>query len=293
MRFRAGIGSLIPPVLVAIALAMMASGCGSSASVALDPVAQAADVTSNAGGAHMSLTAQVSNGALPAPITISGEGFFNYKSREGALSLDMSGLPAAALASTSGPLRLEEIFKSSTIYVGSSLFAGKLPGGARWMKLDLSRLGGGLGFNLQQLAGGQSNPAQLLDYLKAGGSVTVVGHELVRGAATTHYHGSVDLKRIADFVPSASRAQVHAAIGKLIAQTGVGSLPVDVWVDAHRLVRRMTIALSLPSEGQKMQLHITIELFGFGATATVTTPPAAETYDATSTALAGLGASGG
>jgi hypothetical protein len=55
----------------------------------------------------------------------------------------------------------------------------------------------------------------------------------------------------------------------------------------------MTIALSLPSEGQQLQLRMTIELFGFGATARVTPPPSAETYDATSTALAGLGASGG
>jgi hypothetical protein len=293
MRLRAATG-LIPTSLIAIVLAISASGCGSSTSAALDPVAQAADVTSSVGGAHMSLTAQVSAAALPAPFTITGQGFFNYKSREGALSLDMSSLPAAALASaSSGPLRIQEIFKSSTIYVGSPLFAGKLPGGARWMKLDLSRLGGGLGLNLQQLTGGQSNPAQLLDYLKAGGSVTVVGHELVRGTATTHYHGSLDLSRISDFVPSADRAQLHSALAKLIAQTGVSSLPVDVWVDSQRLVRRMTIALSLASRGQKLQLRLTIELFGFGPTAPVIPPRAAETYDATSTALAGLSASGG
>jgi len=273
---------------------MATSGCGNSGSVALDPVAQAADVTSNAGGAHMSLTAQVSAGSLPATFTMSGEGFFNYKSREGALSLDMSGLPAAASTSApSGKLRMEEIFKSSTVYIGSSLFAGKLPGGAHWMKLDLARLGGGLGFDVQQLAGGQSNPAQLLDYLKAAGSVAAVGHELVRGATTTHYRGTVDLNRIVDFAPSGSRAQMRAALAKLIAQTGVSSLPVDVWVDSHRLVRRMTIALSLLSAGQKLQVRITIELFGFGSTAAVTPPPATETYDATSMVLAGLRASGG
>ena len=285
---------LIPAVLLAIALAISTSGCGGSTSATLDPVAQAADVTSRAGGAHMSITVQVSAAALPTPFTITGQGFFNYQSREGALSLDMSGLPAAALASSSpGPLRMEEVFKSSTVYVGSSLFAGKLPGGARWMKLDLSRLGGGLGFNLQQLAGGQSNPAQLLDYLRAGDSVTVVGHEPVRGVATTHYRGSVDLRRIADFVPSAGRAQARATLDKLIRQTGTSSMPVDVWVDAHRLVRRMTMAMSLASSAQKLQVSITIELFGFGPTSPVTAPRAAETYDATDMALAGLRAAGG
>jgi hypothetical protein len=292
MRLRAAT-ALMPGFLIAIVLAVSTSGCGGSTTAALDPVAQAADVTSNAGGAHMSLTAQVSAAVLPATLTISGEGTFNYRTREGELTLDMSGLPAAALAGSSGPLRMEELFKSSTLYIGSPLFAGKLPGGARWMKLDLSRLGGGLGLNLQQLAGGQSNPAQLLDYLKASGSVTVVGHDLVRGTATTHYHGSVDLGKVADVMPSGERAQLHSALQKLIAQTGLRSLPVDVWVDAHRLVRRMTMALSIPSGGQKLQLHLTIELFGFGPTTPVTAPPAGETYDATSTALAGLTTSGG
>jgi len=66
-----------------------------------------------------------------------------------------------------------------------------------------------------------------------------------------------------------------------------------VWVDAHRLVRRMTMAMSLASSAQKLQVSITIELFGFGPTSPVTAPPAAETYDATDMALAGLRAAGG
>jgi hypothetical protein len=285
---------LLPGLAAAIALALSTSGCGASGAT-LDPVAQAADATSHVGGAHMALTLRMSLPGLPAPLTMSGGGVFNYATREGRMSLDMSGLPPAAAASLpSGGARIEEIFKSSAVYVGSPIFAGKLPGGARWMKIDLARVGQAAGFNLEQLAGGQSNPAQLLEYLKgSGGGVTTVGHELVRGVPTTHFKGTVDLSKVADAMPSTDRTQLRKALAKVIAQTGLSSLPVDVWVDAHRLVRRIALVLSLHVGGQRAQMHLTIDLFGFGATPPVSAPPAAEVYDATSTALGALPTAGG
>jgi hypothetical protein len=293
MRLRAATG-LVPGLAVAIALALATSGCGST-SATLDPVAQAAEVTSQAGGAHIALTAQVSVAALSAPLTINGQGFFNYKTQEGTIGLDMSGLPTAAAAGLAGgSLHMEEIFKSAALYIGSPLFAGKLPGGAHWMKLDIARFGQALGIDLQSLTGGQSNPAQFLEYLKAsGGSVTAVGHELVRGVPTTHYRGAIDLRKVADVLPGGNRAQLHAALAKVIAQIGASSLPVEVWVDSGRLVRRIAIVLSAPAGGQSLRMQMTVELFGFGPTPAVTAPAQGDVYDATQAALAGLSASGG
>jgi hypothetical protein len=293
MRLRVATG-LVPGLAAAIAVALATSGCGST-SVALDPVAQAAEVTSQAGGAHMELTAQVSAAGLSTPLTMSGQGFFNYKTQEGTMALDMSGVPTtAAAALASGTLHIEEIFKSGALYIGSPLLAGKLPGGAHWMKLDLTRFGQVLGFDLQALTAGQSNPAQFLEYLRAsGGTVTAVGHELVRGTPTTHYRGTIDLNKVADVLPGGNRSQLRAALAKVIAQTGVSKLPVDVWVDSGRLVRRMTIVLSMPASGQSLQMHMSIELFGFGPTPAVTPPAQSDVYDATQAALAGLKASGG
>ena len=293
MRLRAGT-AVIAAAIAAMALALSTSGCGGSSAVTLEPVAQAADVTSKAGGVHMSLTAHVSAPALPAQITMSGHGFFNYKSREGTFSLEMSGLPSSAAGVThAGRLQMDEIYRASTVYVGSSLFAGKLPGGARWMKLDLSRAGGGLGFSVQQFAAGQSNPAQLLDFLEGHGSMTVVGHEAIRGVSTTHYHGTIDLSQVAASLPASERARVRALFSKAIAQTGGGRLPVDVWVDAHKLVRRMALALSVAVGPQRLAVSLAIDLFGFGPTPAVTTPPAAQTYDVPAKALAAVGANGG
>lgn len=274
--------------LAALAAAALAvAGCGSSGST-VDPVAQAADATSKAGGAQMTFTGDFAMAGVNMKMT--GSGFFNYRSGEGNLSFQMSGLPQLG----SRTLAMTELMKSSTVYVGSDLFAGKLPGGARWLKLDLGRFVSAMGMSPEQLTGGQSNPAQYLQYLKAsGGTVKIVGHERVRGVPTTHYSGSVDLAKAADRLPSADRGKLRQAMSKLISQTGSRSLPVEVWIDDRHLVRRMTMRMPLAASAGTGGVTIAIELFGFGPTPTVKAPPAGDVFDGTGAALRGLSAAGG
>jgi hypothetical protein len=68
---------------------------------------------------------------------------------------------------------------------------------------------------------------------------------------------------------------------------------VEVWVDAHKTVRRLTMDLSAAASGQRFTVHFEVELFDFGPTPPVTTPSESEVFDATKTALVGLGSSGG
>jgi hypothetical protein len=275
------------------AIAVPVSGCGGSKAT-LDPVAEAATVTSHLGGAHLSMKGEIGATGLASPITLEGHGFFNYKTQEGSLTLDISGLPASATQSLgSGSLRMEELFKSSVAYVGSPLFANKLPGGARWMKIDFGRFAQAIGLNLQQLASGQSNPAQLLQFLRATSGVSRSGGATVRGVPTTRYRATIDLAKAADVLPASNRDQARAALKKLIAQSGLSAIPVEVWVDAHKTVRRLTMDLSAAASGQRFTVHFEVELFDFGPTPPVTTPSESEVFDATKTALVGLGSSGG
>ena len=270
-------------------LALSASSCGGSAPATLDPVAQAAGVTSHLGGAHLSISGQIGGAGLASPVTLDGAGFFNYKTQEGSLTLDVNGLPAGATESLgSGSLRVEELFKSTTIYVGSPLFANKLPGGARWMKLDLGRFAQAVGLNLQQLVGGQSNPAQVLEFLRATSAVSRVGVETVRGVPTTRYRAKIDLAKAADVLPGANRDQVRSALKKLSAQTGLSDIPVEVWIDGHKTVRRLALELAAPAGADKVTVHLQIELFDFGPTPRVTAPSQSEVFDATQTALGRL-----
>jgi hypothetical protein len=277
-----------------IAASVFATGCGSSAPAVIDPVAQAAQVTSHSGGAHMSLSIELSAGTLPQTVTMGGQGFFNYASKEGELSFDVSGLPATSATSVPpGGLHMEEIFKSSTVYIGSPLFA-QLTHGAHWMKLDVGRVARAIGLNLQQLAGGGSNPAQFLEYLKGvGGNPERVGSDSVRGVQTTHYRASIDLKKLAGVLSSGRDSALHAQLSKLIGQLGASSLPVDVWIDAQHRVRRIGFDFSFSPLGQQVHMKMALELFDYGPTPPVQTPAASEVFDATQSTLSGLSGVGG
>jgi hypothetical protein len=277
----------------AVALAVAASGCGTS-SATLDPVAQAAETTSAAGGVHMDLQMSITAPGLSTPVAVSGRGYFNYKTREGSLSIDMTGLPAAATATLgSSGFHIDELMKQNTIYVGSPLLAGRLPGGAHWMKIDLAKVGGAAGLNLQSLTSGESNPAQFLEFLRAhGGSVTVVGHEALQGVNTTRYRGSIDLRKLAGALPAAQRGAAAKAIEQLSAQSGLSSIPFDVWVDGQHRVRQMTMNISVDAGGVQAGAQVTVHLSGFGPTPAVTAPSGSEVFDGTGQALGSLSAGG-
>ena len=279
-------------LLTAGALTVAVSACGSgSPSATLDPIAQAADATTHSGGAQIAMTMTVSGSALPSALTAHINGDFNMSTQEGEMFFDMAGLPSGTPLGSE--FKATELYKGGVIYLSSPAFEGKLPGGAKWMKLDLVKFESTLGINLQSLSSGQTSPAQLLQYLKgSGGGATVAGHEAVRGTQTTRYEGTIDLEKVAEEIPSTNRDQLKATVQKLTAATG-GSFPVTVWIDEKHLVRRMKMRMPYSADGQNGTVEIDYEMFDFGPTPGVNAPSDGETYDGTSLATQGFSASGG
>jgi hypothetical protein len=280
----------LPAVASAAALAIATAGCGSGAAT-LDPIAQAADATTHAGGARMAIRVRVANQAKRESIVLEGSGDFNMGNQEGELLFQLggtSGIPAAKLkALHGGKLDFTELFAHGSLYMSSPLFDGRLPGGAKWLKVDLSKVASAAGIDVQSLTSGQSDPTQYLQYLRAaGGNVKDVGRDTVRGTPTTHYTGTIDLSREAEKLPTQDRAKLRAAMRKIIAQTGTSKIPVEVWIDAHHLVRRTRMEMSLDIKGKSSDATIDYELFEFGPTPTVNVPSSSEVYDATQLSIA-------
>jgi hypothetical protein len=226
-------------------------------------------------------------------MTLKGTGTFNMRRQEGELTFELNGLPSSVTSQLgSGPLTFTELFSKGSIYMNSPLFEGKLPGGARWLRLDLSKLEAGLGIDPQSLANQQVSPGQYLEYLRASGGITVLGREAVRGTPTTHYQGTVDLTKAADVLPTSDRSQLKAAMQKILAQIGSSRIPVQVWIDDKHLVRKMSMAIPLSIGGQQASTAIDFELYGYGPTPSVKPPASGEVFDATQSSLAGLGAGG-
>jgi hypothetical protein len=283
--------ALLAAIAVVAAVLISTSGGGGGA---LDPLAQAAETTTQAGGVQMLLKGSVDVPGVADQMTFSGQGTFNFKAHEGNLTMTMVGLPASVTSRLGGAsLQLTELFKSSTIYMSSPLLSSTLPGGVRWMKLDLARFGQAAGLDPSSFTSGGANPTQYLQYLKAaGGSSTIVGHEALRRVATTHYAGKIDLLKAAEAQPGANSSQLHEAFQKLVTATGLRSVPVDVWVDAHGLVRKIAIALSMAAAGQQVKTSIESEFYDYGPTQSITVPGDSEVFDMTKQALQGLSSTG-
>lgn len=277
-------------VLASVVAAGIASGCGSTGPAVLDPVARAAEATTHTGGAHVAMTIRMDLGSLGGDLTVSANGVLNFAHGEGELLSTISGLPSTSGASS---VAMTELYARDHAYISSPLFAGKLPDGASWLGIDLGRAAQQFGLEPQALSSGESNPAEYLDYLKAGGgSLRVVGHAEVRGVQTSHYSGSVDLRKLAAELPGKDRAAAEAAYSKLLTLLGTDSVPVEVWVDGHDLVRRLTLTVPITANGTSLDIQIEEELFGFGATPAVNVPSSGEVYEPSLSSLSGLPGAG-
>ncbi len=67
------------------------------------------------------------------------------------------------------------------------------------MRLDLARLERAQGIDMNALTStGRSDPTQMLSTLEGeSDSIVTVGHDTVRGVATTHYRAVIDLGKVA------------------------------------------------------------------------------------------------
>jgi len=261
---------------IGLAAALAVSGCGaeesakkaaSGAKNALDPVAQAAETTSaQKGGIAMTMKGSVNAAGQDVPLE--GSGKVDRSGKKGTFSFTTS---------ISGKsVKMDEIIDNKIVYIGSDLFAG-LPGGKRWVKVDISAEASKLGIDLGSLgAGTTQDPAAALDYLKGAGESREVGTATINGTKTTQYHVDVDLRKVA---AKSGDDEAKKGVEKLIQMTGTATIPVDVWVDDQHLVRREKLAYDATVQGQKSSFDFTIDITKYGIDVDAKAPPADQVAD--------------
>jgi hypothetical protein len=250
-------------VLLALPLALAACGGGGGSPtaqrsvlkiVSAKYVRRAAQKTAAAPSEHMTLTGTGSKHGQT--ITMSGSG----DAENGQQLLEMH-VDAAADGHS---IHLDVIGTGQTIYMSSPQFAGQIPGGKKWFKLDLGKAyaAAGLPSTLTQ------RPSQTLSVFKHAVHAVNLGVESVGGVPTTHYRVRIDYSKI---LPKKFQKLTHAS-----QETD------DAWVGkSDGYVHRLQI--------NKGPLTMTMDFSDFGEAAHVTIPPASETFDATNMALGKLG----
>ncbi|HLY86540.1 MAG TPA: hypothetical protein VKO84_08555 [Gaiellaceae bacterium] len=278
---RAGIAA----VCALVALAAVVAGCGGEGqALALDPVAAAATKTQDAGTARIRYTLSFTAPQLQGgTVRINGSGVIDGTS--GIVNLDLgsaprgSGLPAGS--------SITEIYLEQgddfVVYMQLGALASQMPGGKQWLKLDLTKLGKSAGVDLNKLmSGSQLQPTDLLSMLKSeGATVRTVGREKVGGAATTHYHVTVNMAKAleAEGVSNPTLAGIASE---------APSIPEDVWVGSDGLVRRIELSYGLKSTRMAMSM----DLYDYGVNLAIAAPPSNEVYDATQLAQRGMSSIG-
>ena len=283
---------------LALLAALAVAGCGggddggdgqaTKEKPARDVVAAAAATTSAAGTSKIEFTAKIEPPPAVSEKTLEfgGAGAFDYESRRGRLSYDLSGLLEAA-GQEAPNATAEIVFDGFVLYMKFPLLTQSLPGGKPWVKLDLEGLSKQRGFNVGQLSElTQSDPTQALDWLKAtSADVKEVGSEQVRGVEATHYRMSVDLEKVADQAPADQREQIRKAMRRMIEQTGTSTIPTEAWIDEDGRVRRQRFELGFAVPGgasgneQKAKMTMTMDLYDFGTKVDAEPPPANQVTD--------------
>lgn len=266
-------------IVIVTVMVCLATACGGSGTLSLDPVASAATKTQGAGTFRTDISGTITTQGH----TLSLKGSGVESSAAGAAHIDfvLSGLPAGAPAHVA----MEEVIKSRLVYMRSPLFAGKLPGGKHWMKIDLQTIAEQKGLHLPGVSSG-IDPSQGLDELLAAGSSKKLGAETVQGEQMTHYHVQVDPTRPNPNLPAGERKEAQKAIAQIMQKAGKKTVPVDAWVDAKGYVRRVKTSVSLGAQGA---FSLTADFHDFGTKATIAAPAAGDTVDVSSM----LGSSGG
>jgi hypothetical protein len=231
-----------------------------------NPVAAAAEATSNAPGLRVTFTATAHG---PTQVSISGKGLINGEQNRARIEMSAGGVEAFGLA---------EVIDDGDIYVRSPQLNGVFGADKTWMLIRAQVFGDLFGTSSSGVGAGMSaSPTQQLQALEdASEQVSEVGRERVGGVETTHYTAIIDLDELADQLKSRLSGEFGDLVDKSMEQ--VSSQSVDVWIDDRGLLRRET---SLATMGSLGSFEMAMDLTDYGIHPDIAIPSPAEVYDAT------------
>lgn len=292
--------------LTAVIGALVAPGCGgddSSSGVSGEPIsferlAQSASTSAEATSGRFSFDMSMSFPGTDEPFALSGEGAFDEASGRASFAVDMSSfakLLGGLVAGLAGPnakdlpdfddpagWKIDVVQDGDGGYVRFPALDEQLPDGKTWIRGDTGDVSaGGVDFDeFEQFA--RTDPRDLLDSLRAVTStVETVGLEQLRGVETTHYRAVIDPAELGKLA-GAEQEKSQSLVDQLTAQSGLGPIPVDVWIDDAGLVRKLSMAFEAtePGTSESSAVSMSFELWDYGEAVAIALPPASDVVDA-------------
>jgi hypothetical protein len=257
-------------VLSLLCLALCASalvGCAGGDTLALDPVAQAANTTAKTTSSRFEFRASIDAGSV-GTMSFDGNGVYDGKNKSGWMNMHFAMPPAFQAQLPTADPSMEMIFDGShglVMYMRSPLFDKMVPTG-KWVKMDVEKMAKKQGVDLGAIMNvNQADPSQALRMLMASSDAHVTGSERIRGVQTTHYAFNIDFKKL---------VHDNKALKQLTEAMGSVSAPAEAWIDAQGRVRRLVVKMSMGGAqlATPMTMTMTEELYDFGVRTNITPP---------------------
>jgi hypothetical protein len=260
--------------------------------ISFEQLERSATTSADASSGRFSFEMSLAFPGANEPFSLAGEGAFDRESERASFAVDMSSFATLLGGFFSGfggsvegapdfddPAGWQiEVVQDGTVgYVRFPALDDRLPEGTSWIRAEQ---GAGSGFEFDELGQfAQSDPRDLLASLRAVTSdVEVVGTESLRGVETTHYRALIDPAELAARAPEGDREQTQSLIDEITSQSGVATIPVDVWIDATGLVRKL--AMSVSAEEQDGDVELAFEIWDYNEPVVIELPPADQVADA-------------
>jgi hypothetical protein len=242
-----------------------------------DAVLDAMAAVYEAGTLHEDL--KMSMSATGQSLSISGEADLDNEHKRAHMTMDLGMLGG----------KMEILMDGGVMYMRSPMFQDA---GTDWVSMDPSKMDPAAAAQFGGFGAGTTDPSALVGLFAGVFDVKVSGEVELRGVLTTHYVGTIDLKKVlkgfADVVSKdidpATKKQLKAAV-KQFESLGIDEkIPFEIWIDAEGLPRRQRITMDfgkLVPGAEEASLDMTVDFSDFGKPVDIRIPDPSEVTDMT------------
>jgi hypothetical protein len=195
---------------------------------------------------------------------------------------------------------MQLLMDGGVVYMRSPVFQDA---GTEWVSMDPSKMDPAAAAQFGGFGTGTTDPSAYIGLFAGVFDVKVSGEQELRGVPTTHYVGTIDLKKViegfADVVGEDVDRETKEQLQMVVEQ--FDSLGIDekiafeIWIDEEGLPRRQRISMDfgeLVPGDEEASMQMTVDFSDFGKPVDIELPRPSEVTDMTK-ALADAGAGAG
>jgi hypothetical protein len=242
-----------------------------------DAVLNAMTAVYEAGTLHEEL--KMSMSAAGQSLAISGEADLDNEHKRAHMTMDLGMLGG----------EMEILIDHGVMYMRSPMFQDA---GTEWVKMDPSKMDPAAAAQFGGFGAGTTDPSALVGLFAGVFDVKASGEQELKGVPTTHYVGTIDLKRVlkgfADVVgkdvDAATKEQLKTAVAQFESLGIQEKIPFEIWIDMEGLPRRQRITMDfgkLVPGAEEASMEMTVDFSGFGKPVHIQIPDPSEVTDMT------------